>query len=256
MLKSKDIASGKDVILFDLVFGSDTIDRIRDKCRKGTIVCPECNQPVVVKAGLKMINHFAHQSLESCPLNSQSTDVLLGRKFIFQWLEKKLTSKYPNNHSLILEKTFPCKALKRPMDCFCKLPNHRRFAYWILESGVRTSLDIDYYFQYRQLPVIKIFLASMMRFNKNEEILRLTPTERQSIKDEEYTLSYLDINTNQYTTFGGLHLYHSPQVYKFLYSVTHQLSEMLFSPLTGNLIHPESHIKLSKFGQQVQAAID
>jgi hypothetical protein len=256
MLKSRDISSGKDVILFDLVTGSDSIDLVRDKCRKETIVCPECDQPVVVKAGTKMINHFAHKSLESCPLSSESANMLQGRKILYQWLGIKLTSKYPNNHSLILEKTFPCKALQRPMDCYCELPKNRRFAYWILESGVRASLDIDFYFQDIQLPVIKIFLAGMMRFDKDKEILRLTPTERQSINADEYALSYLDINTNQYTTFGGLHLYHSPQVYKFLYSVTHQLSEMIFSPLTGNLIHPEGHIKLSKFGQQIQATID
>ena len=256
MLRSKDVLNGKDIILFDLMEGSDSIEQLREKCRKGTIVCPECDQPVVLKAGVKKINHFAHQSLESCPLSSESANVLQGRQLLYQWLQKQLTSKYPNNHALVLEKIFPCEHLKRPVDCYIELAKNRNFAYWILESGARNFWEIEYFFQGIRLPLNRIFLSNMIRLDKEKETLKLTPTERHSINEEELSLSYLDINSNKYITYGGLKLYHSPQEYQFLYSIENDLSVMGISPLTGNLIHPASEIKLTKFAKQLQAIID
>jgi hypothetical protein len=256
MLRAIDSTTGKDVIIFDLEEYSEVIDEVRKKSRKGIIVCPECDQPVVVKAGTEKKNHFAHKSLGSCPLNNESANVLLGRRILYTWLKKKLASKYPDNHTLLLEKTFPCEHLRRPIDCYLEIPKDRRFAYWILDSGVRASSDIERFFEQLQLPLLRIFLSHMLRLDEKKEILRLTPTERDAIDWEEHTLSYLDIKTSKYTTFGGLKLYHSPQEYKFVYSITHDLSDMLFSPKTGALVHPDNDIVQSKFGKSVREEVE
>ncbi len=121
MLRSLDSSTGEDIIIFDFDEDSRVIEEIREKSRNGVIICPECDQPVVVKAGTKKRNHFAHRALGTCPLSSESANVLQGRKLLYEWLSKKLSSKYPDNHELVLEKTFPCEELRRPTDCYLEL---------------------------------------------------------------------------------------------------------------------------------------
>ena len=252
MLRSLDVSTGSDVIILGYSSWDNSINRVREKCKSGEIVCPECKQQVVVKAGEKKINHFAQKSLGSCPLSSiESANVLQGRKLLYEWLSKKLTSKYPDNHKLVLEKTFPCEELRRPIDCYVELPNGKKFAYLILDSGIRSFGEIKQFFYFMEIPLVRIFLGNMMRLDLEKELLRLTPTERESITSEEFSLSYLDIESRKYTAYGGLNLRHSPHEYQFVNSISHDLSKMLISPKSGQLVHPGNDFILTEFGKNV-----
>ncbi len=58
---------------------------------KGNFFCPSCNQPVVAKAGTKLIPHFAHASNTRCPSQEGGEGVYheKGKLLLYQWLKSQ-----------------------------------------------------------------------------------------------------------------------------------------------------------------------
>lgn len=53
--------------------------------------CPACNGRVIMKAGIKMVPHFAHRSKANCPSNERGEGAYheQGKLLLYQWLVKQ-----------------------------------------------------------------------------------------------------------------------------------------------------------------------
>ncbi len=58
------------------------------KQEKALFSCPVCKEPVIMKAGSKMIPHFAHQAVSDCPSREggEGTYHEQGKLLLYQWL--------------------------------------------------------------------------------------------------------------------------------------------------------------------------
>jgi len=249
MFKAIDKKEQKEIIIIDDRWNKHSIEELRSCAQNNQLICPECRQPVLVKAGEIKQWHFAHRDTGSCPLTNESQSVLKGRCILYRWLSQK----YPGKVSL--EKSISDIDLPRPLDCYIETDIKKRFAYWILESGFRSHGKIkeqligkDVYFQ-------MVFLANMIRKGPEElSTLVLTPTERSFAYRSEYNqlysetkdaaLTYLDL-TNQYLhTFRGLFIVHKPQIFSYKKRLSEQLDKVLISPKNGEFVYPGEYEKL------------
>jgi len=91
MLQAK-MPSGSLITLATLTRAE--IDRIKKEKQK--FYCPACGKPVIIKAGLKMVPHFAHRSLSDCPAGEggEGTYHEQGKLLLYRWLmSQKLDAK-------------------------------------------------------------------------------------------------------------------------------------------------------------------
>jgi len=247
MFKSIDIKNQKEIIIIDDQWNKQSIESLRTCGQKNQLICPECKQPVLVKAGEIKQWHFAHRDTGSCPLRNESESVLRGRIILYRWLSKK----YPGN--VTLEKNISDIDLPRPLDCYIETNKGKKFAYWILESGFRSHGKIKN--QLFGQNVHMVFLSNMIRKGMSEcPSLALTPTERSFAYRSEYnqlysetkdsTLTYLDIATQYLYTYRGLFLIHKPQFFSYKKRLSDQLDNVLISPKNGEFVYPGEYEKL------------
>jgi len=66
----------------------EKIDLLKNK--KVPFYCPVCNKQVIIKAGTKMIAHFAHQSISDCPSSEGGEGMYheQGKLLLYEWLKK------------------------------------------------------------------------------------------------------------------------------------------------------------------------
>ncbi|MFC2949917.1 competence protein CoiA [Virgibacillus sediminis] len=71
--------------------------------RTGVFYCPSCSKPVIIKAGPKVIPHFAHQSVRNCPSSVGGEGMYheKGKRLLYRWLhaqhlEVELEAYLPN----------------------------------------------------------------------------------------------------------------------------------------------------------------
>lgn len=79
-----------------LSYEEENIDNLRGMCKNNVLVCPECKNPVNIKAGPKKINHFAHKPGSECTYpywEPESEQHLKGKLMLKEWLD----SIYPNS---------------------------------------------------------------------------------------------------------------------------------------------------------------
>jgi hypothetical protein len=99
-----------------------------------------------------------------------------------------------------------------------------------------------------------VFLSTMLKVDdERADSAHLSPTEREFTYSSEYNqiyssydeaLNYLNIENNSVTTLRGLNCIHLPQEYRFCEQLEDELSNVLVSPKTGELVHPGEHEKL------------
>ncbi|WP_183041629.1 competence protein CoiA [Caldibacillus debilis] len=73
--------------LFSLLGRSkDSLGKIK---RETSFFCPACGEPVILKTGAKKVPHFSHY--RHCPVKpeGETETHLLGKKWLFEWLEKQ-----------------------------------------------------------------------------------------------------------------------------------------------------------------------
>lgn len=65
------------------------IDKLKQE--KALFSCPVCKERVIIKAGSKMIPHFAHQSVSDCPSREGGEGAYheQGKLLLYQWLEQQ-----------------------------------------------------------------------------------------------------------------------------------------------------------------------
>jgi len=259
MFKAIDIKEQKEIIIIDDQWNKESIEDLRSIGQNNQLICPECEQPVLVKAGEIKQWHFSHRNTSTCPLRNESEAVLKGRVILYRWLSKK----YPDKVSL--EKSIPDIGLPRPLDCYIETDTGKRFAYWILESGFRSHGKIKLLFLGQDIYLHMIFLSNMIRKGPDElPTLVLTPTERSFAYRSEYNqlysvsknsaLTYLDLTTQYLHTFRGLFLVHKPNVFTYKKRLTEQLDKMLISPKNGEFVYPGEYEKRQSIKHKIVKA--
>jgi len=257
MFKCFDIEGQREIIILDSHGKGDQLAHLRAKSRSKSLFCPECKQPVLVKAGDIKTWHFAHQDLGSCPLQSESPAVLNARRLLYAWLLRKfvkIEGLNTNQQASVTVEKKMSENLPRPVDCFVEFPDGKQLAYWIFERGIRNRHSLTYGLENTILNTV--FLKEMLRPAPNEAgALDLTPTERDFLAESQYnivhrgsgkSLHYFDNETATLTTLRGVTLLHNPQRYRSGAVWVHPLSEILTNR-KGEFIHPGEHAGLEDF---------
>jgi len=260
MFKALNTKTDKEVIILDREW-MERLNHLRALDRKDKLVCPECKQPVRVRAGQVKRWHFAHKHLRDCPLSKESPEILQARALLYQWL----VSKFESSH-VTLEKKLDRDFLPRPIDCWVET-RQNDFAYWLVEAQVKPQQRDAFAdgFDDLGINVHYLFLTRMLNENKEEPgEIYLTTTERDFMQPSEYdqighnvayslphrfSLHYLDPNEETVTTYRDLHLVHRPQVFEGLCKI-HPLAEMLVLGTTGEFVHPDEHEQLQTWKKE------
>ncbi len=256
MFKAQRGFTQEDIIILDPCWTWENIELLRQHGRDDELICPVCKQPVLVRAGQKKRWHFAHKDLTSCPLKNESPNVLQARMLLYSWLRSKLGEK------VTIEKHFEESDLPRPIDCYVDFPNGLKIGYWILEKGIRERLSLQYELSNLGIDIVWVPLTGMLKEDdQDQETAYLTPTERDIIFSSEYnqlyssnnrSLSYLDVEEKTILTLRGLKCIHSPQKFYFCSKLETKLGQALFSPQTGEFVHPGEHEQLEKLQRELK----
>jgi hypothetical protein len=259
MYKAINQKSNEEIVILDPSWDRENISVLRGWDQKDLLVCQECQQPVRVRAGQVRIWHFAHKHLNNCPAGNESPQLLQARVILYRWL----VSKY-GSERVTLEKKLPETGLPRPVDCWVAGKEASGpIAYWIFDAGLqpKSRQAIQSALASPSISTNWLFLAAMLRPDKEDgAAIHLTTTEREFMSHSEYsqlarrhtfeavgdTLHYLDHETSLLTTYRGLRLVHSPQVYQGSI-VSHPIEEVLVSPKSGEFVHPGEYEQLQAY---------
>ena len=247
-----------EIIILDIQGDKEAAERLRELGRNGKLLCPECGEPVRVRAGEKYRYHFAHKSVGKCALRSETPAILAARSIIYGWLKSKEQLRLVTTEKSVSE-IESLSTLPRPIDCYTETGKNLKIAYWVLEHGIRKVADRDMMrkvFPGAGLAINWIFLSSMLKYKKNSsDRLLLSTTERDLCSESKYdapyfprgnTLHYLDIDEYTLTTFRGIWIDHPPQEYQFYSCLTHPVEEILIDPENGEFVHPGEYEALLK----------
>lgn len=233
---------------------ADRIDEVRKWDRADLLVCQECQQPVRLRAGQYRAWHFAHKHRQNCTIGNESPQLLKARAQLYRWLVGKF-----GTERVTVEKKVPESELKRPIDCW--VSGEKNIAYWIFEAGIKPQNREIIQKELTQPDIVPqwVFLATMLRQDEDEpEHIHLTTTEREFAQNTDFdlmfhqqgqSLHYLDNDTEQMTTYRGLHLVHRPQVYSGK-PIVHALADVMTLKNTGDFIHPGEYDILQAYKEE------
>lgn len=251
MFKCLDRCRQEEIILLDCEDDQSRLPELRKAGRTGELLCPECKQPVLVKAGRNKAWHFAHKDLGSCPLAVETAAILQARRLLYRWLLEKHVKRNGLSPTEMANVTVEKRVLPRgdrPADCFVEFPDGHGFGYWILERGMRNRSELES--SVKKGILHPVFLYSMLKPAESDATaFDLTPTERGLMVSTKYdpaygsgegSLHYLDCKSNMMTTLRAMVLRHAPQRYHAETVLAHPMEKIL-TDRTGLLIHPGEH---------------
>ena len=151
--------------------------------------------------------------------------------------------------------------MQRSLDAWV-LHKKYRFAYWLVDRQMkpddREHLKLTALSLGACLHVL--FLAQTMRRNNTpKDFLNLTTTERFYLQSSKYDLSdnpqckgslnYLDENTSTVITFRAMSCTEPPQRFSGR-ELSHPLTSMLVSPISGQFVHPGEKEGLERYEEK------
>jgi hypothetical protein len=256
MYKAIHQKNNEEIVILDPYWDRENVSVLRGLDQNNLLVCQECQQPVRVRAGQVRTWHFAHKHLNNCPAGNESPQLLQARVILYRWLVSKFDSE-----RVTLEKKLPETGLPRPVDCWVTDGTESTsLAYWIFDAGLqpKSRQAIQSALATPDINTNWLFLAAMLRpDNEDDAAIHLTTTEREFMCHSDYnllvprhpfessghTIHYLDHETSLLTTYRGLRLVHSPQVYQGN-PVSHPIEDVLISPKNGEFVHPGEYEQL------------
>ena len=252
MYKSVDIRDSSEVIILDPKWSQD-IENLRALDRQNLLACQGCGEAVRVRAGEERRYHFAHKHRLNCTYVDESAALHNARAVLYQWLICKF------GNSVTIEKKIDGEDFFRPIDCWVE-KDSQVFAYWICDAGLKSEKREQIKNGFSKLGVIAhfIFVLDMLRNDKDyPDRIHLTTTEREFMHRSDYdeiyksgnSLHFLDSDNLRMLTFRGLHMVHQPQVYSGS-CLVNDLSQILVSPKTGELVHPGEYEHLKQYREK------
>jgi hypothetical protein len=235
-------------------------NELRDSARSGILVCPECRQLIIFRAGSKR-RHFAHMQHANCSLEHERPELVEARAVLYEWALAKFPDKVEIEHRPVDGATLP-----RPIDIIVALPGDCRGALWIFDAPMRqleTRRAIRNYFANSSSTSVTWLFLSGMRTTEpiHQGAVQISKMERDFIVRTEYdqskpgsrgTLHYLDASARLLTTFRGLNRIHAPNIYagdKY----ESDLAALLVHPKSFEIAHPNEPELLLEFHRQQKA---
>lgn len=265
MFKSINKSSGRPIVILDPQWDRQ-IDVLRTLANQNLLVCQECNQPVRVRAGCELTagregkrfirRHFAHKNKLNCTYGSESYKILKSRAVLYDFLYSKFGDK------VTLEKSFNDERVYRAIDCWVEI-NGKIFAYWILDGGIKAQRRENLFaiLDKNGINIHWIFDSSVLNVEDcDERTVNLSTTERYFMRSSQYditldkwkvgkSLHYIDSDNHKLITYRTLRLEHAPQQYGG-HSRCSMLDELLVSPTTGEIVHPEEHQLFNEYQEK------
>ncbi len=240
MLKAIDTQSGRHVISIDPVWETGA-GPLRDLCCKNAIACPECRQPVGLRAGNVRIWHFAHRADSNCPLKSESAAILRAREMLYKLLRTKFGDR------VSLEDVIHGAPNSERADCVV-YKDAGKIAYCIVEKQLRNRFGYMNVRQKAHTAVQWIVLPQLLQKNPDDpEQFLLSATARDlAAKDginEMYggsciigSLCCADAERGQFLLARGLECVHKPNVFEPHTYIEVSPEKVILSPKLGQLM--------------------
>ncbi len=212
--------------------------------RKGGLVCPHCGQELRVRLGELRRPHFAHKSLEDCPFQKESAEVMELKALLYGFFRQQIGCAVDMDVSLdggdLLGGLFS--------DLLVETEAGTRFGYWVFDRNRRDRhLLLDAAEASGMTPMV-ILSGSMLTFDPEGASLLLSTTLRYVIQrspfDEGFGagrgghLHFLN-DAGMLTTFRRLHCVHLPNVYEWEVRRETPLQKVRFDPNSGDFVVEE-----------------
>lgn len=265
MFTARDLEGDREIVILAPSWES-RLKELRRWGRHGRLVCPECQQPVRVRAGKERRRHFAHWHKADCNYGHDDPQVVRARALLYRWLVGKF-----GEASVVLERRLEGFGLPRPVDLWVQRESGKEsIAYWIfgksVAPGVRDTLHKAFSSEEgNPLAAVNwLFIYNMLRSDLDDtNTLNLNTTERAFLVASPYnaiahpfhqavwgttggTLHYLNPADQTMITYRGVTLVHKPAIHTG-FPKTHALSEVLISPTNGEPVHPGEYEQLRDF---------
>ena len=250
MFKALDAATGREVISLD-----EDPFVLRSIEQSNGLICQECRHRVFPRSGEQRRPHFAHYSLEDCPVRSESPELLQARASLYNWLKSAYAAADTAAHVTLEKKVESQMDFPRPIDCYVRTGEGREVGYWILEGGIRPERrdHLVNAFQKSGILVHWIFLhlpklvnedaadrSSILLNTTERELMRLRPHCPQIVRLSGVAtnfLQYLNADDKTFHTWRNLFCQHPPQQYNGQSSMNELIDLDLLAP-TGHILHP------------------
>ncbi|GAA0432850.1 competence protein CoiA family protein [Lentibacillus halophilus] len=178
-----------------------------------TFFCPVCSQPVIAKAGTKVIPHFAHEAKTDCPSQEggEGSYHEKGKLLLYQWLKKQ---------GLDVRLEFYISEIMQRPDILLQL-NHRMIAIEYQCARIPTELIAERSRGYYRAGIIPIWILGANTFRRHG---------RQQLKVDSFHLPFIHQFSAEF-----------PRTLYFFCPETHQVlffQDIYFTTLrtiTGNL---------------------
>ncbi|WP_440894916.1 competence protein CoiA [Amphibacillus sp. Q70] len=147
----------------------DQINQLRKS--KMLFYCPVCKNKLIIKAGSKVIAHFAHQYFHECPNRAGGEGIYheRGKLDLFSWLKRQ-------GYHVKLEYYLP--KIKQRADLFISLPN-KRIAIEYQCATIPLKEILNRTKGYQSIGIIPLWFLGGQRMNRlGKQGLYLTPIEQ------------------------------------------------------------------------------
>jgi len=242
MFRALDRLSGDSVISLDSRWDHG-VGLLRRRCRDDEILCPECQQPVRLRAGSIRRRHFAHLSRSDCPLARESVEVLAARAMLYRLLQRIFGDK------VSVEEPIPGKVNERA-DVVVTLDDHKA-AYFIVPRQI--TRDRDAFVKSREKAYQYVHWILLPRLLKkapkkdNEFLLSTTARDLASCAGAEAlypvkhdlklgSLCYLYHKHDRLVLLRGLRCVHGPNVFRMKSGLKLPPEEVTADTDTGQLM--------------------
>ena len=243
MFRARNRNNGEDVVTLGVK--EEIISSFRELGRDDRLECPVCRKVVIVRAGEVKRPHFAHRSVDDCPLAREHYEILHARALLYEWLVSKFRSQ------VALEVQLEGYDLPKPCDCWVTT-SAGTFAYWLIRA--RQPFDRQYQIgealrAHGAEPHIIFHIRLLKRWERDENRFELSTTERAFMRESRFddvygarslraaSLHYIDPSSSEIASIRGARCYSRPQHFTGVL-VRSALEQMLVSPKTGELVHP------------------
>lgn len=186
-----------------------TVPEIENIRKNHQFYCPSCNQQVIIKAGTKIIPHFAHLSKVNCPSNEGGEGAYheKGKLMLYQWLRAQ-------NLQVNLEVYI--KEINQRPDILLII-DHRRIAIEFQCARISIKQIQKRNKGYRQAGITPIWILGANRFKRNGQYhLKADQFTQQFMHQFSLThplkLIYFCPDTLQLTTIQDLYFTKKEQV--------------------------------------------
>jgi hypothetical protein len=249
VLTARDTVSESRLILPDFDAPED-LELIRERARKGELVCPACARLLWLKAGEIRIPHFAHRSRTHCAFADATQAVLAARRLIYRFFQDRIQSGKLTG-PLELEPHLPDLPAKPSIDLLLRRGSEKPVAIVILASGLQPEARWAAIQGFARAGFLfrPVFLVERLHRDPYVRDLYILDTAQRDLWHQSpygaadfyggtaHSLHFIDINAEELVTLRGLRSLSPPQEFGATLQRT-AISQLLWSERHAEWVHP------------------